>query len=286
MYISNELNILYEDNHVLIVLKPAGVPSQPDRSTAPDMLGLLKRYLITRDRKKGDAWLGLVHRLDRPTSGLMVFAKTSKAASRMSKSFRGRDVKKYYVAKVRGIPDQERGTFRDYLSSREIEGRVRLLTSEDTSDPMTSSERKGSDTPTCISLPEVKGESRKLEDARVAELTWSTICSSNAHAADETLLFIELLTGRRHQIRVQLSGRGFPILGDRRYGYNDERDLVVPTLALHACGLVFPHPVQKRTLAFYADPSINPSFAEEDVEAFNVYLKSLLDDGVLESSTL
>ena len=77
-----------------------------------------------------------------------------------------------------------------------------------------------------------------------------------------------------------------PILGDRRYGYNDERDLVVPTLALHACGLVFPHPVQKRTLAFYADPSINPSFAEEDVEAFNVYLKSLLDDGVLESSTL
>ncbi len=285
MYKSNELNILYEDNHVLVVLKPPGVPSQPDRSTAHDLLGLLKRYIAARDQKKGDAWLGLIHRLDRPTSGLMVFAKTSKAASRMSKSFRSRDVKKYYVAIVRSVPDQSGGTLRDYLSAREIEGRVRLLATDSTSDPMTSSGREELDAHNLLSMTERKGEMHNVRDAKYAELAWSSICSKN-RLFNEALLFIELFTGRRHQIRVQLAERGFPMLGDRRYGFSDERDLSVPTLALHACGLVFPHPVQKKTLAIYADPSINPSFTEEDAAGFNKYLNSLLDDGVLESSTL
>ncbi len=317
---SKQLTILYEDNHVLVVLKPPGAPSQPDKSTAPDMLGLLKRHLAIRDQKKGEAWLGLVHRLDRPTSGLMVFAKTSKAASRMSKTFRGREVKKYYLARIRGIPDQEGGTLCDYLSAREIEGRVRLLATNSASDPMTFSKSILSD-PSDVQIsekntrerlpdpsnknslpelvdeklaepsdelfsPKLNGEKRQLNDARMAELTWAVISSMNSHSVNESLLFVELLTGRRHQIRVQFAGRGFPILGDRRYGYNDKRDLSVPTLALHACGLIFPHPVRKTTMAFYADPSINPSFCQDDVDAFNLYVKSLIDDGKLSSPTL
>ncbi|HPY63365.1 MAG TPA: RluA family pseudouridine synthase [Bacillota bacterium] len=368
---SKQLTILYEDNHVLVVLKPPGAPSQPDKSTAPDMLGLLKRHLAIRDQKKGEAWLGLVHRLDRPTSGLMVFAKTSKAASRMSKSFRGREVNKYYLARIRGIPDQEGGTFCDYLSAREIDGCVRLLATNSASDPMTTSKSILSD-PSDVQLsekntrerlpdpsnknslpelvdeklaepsdelfspklngekltepsdelfspklngeklaepsdelfspnlngeklaepsdelfsPKLNGEKRQLNDAKMAELTWAVISSMNRHSVNESLLFVELLTGRRHQIRVQFAGRGFPILGDRRYGYNDKRDLSVPTLALHACGLIFPHPVRKTTMAFYADPSINPSFCQDDVDAFNLYVKSLIDDGKLSSPTL
>jgi 23S rRNA-/tRNA-specific pseudouridylate synthase len=320
MNILKQLDILYEDNHVLVVLKPPGVPSQPDKSTAPDMLGLLKYHLAIRDHKKGDAWLGLIHRLDRPTSGLMVFAKTSKAASRMSKSFRGREVRKYYLARIRGIPDQEGGTLCDYLSAREIEGRVRLLSTDSASDPMTVSKRKLSDSADVqlsqkntwdellelsdellspklngeklaepsdeLLSPKLNGEKRQLNDAKIAELRWAVISSMNRHSVNESLLFVELLTGRRHQIRVQFAGRGFPILGDRRYGYNDKRDLSVPTLALHACGLIFPHPVRKTTMAFYADPSINPSFCQDDVDAFNLYVKSLIDDGKLSSPTL
>ena len=337
MNILKQLDILYEDNHVLVVLKPPGVPSQPDKSTAPDMLGLLKYHLAIRDHKKGNVWLGLIHRLDRPTSGLMVFAKTSKAASRMSKSFRGREVRKYYLARIRGIPDQESGTLCDYLSAREIEGRVRLLATDSASDLMTVSERKLSDSAdvqlsqknTLEKLPnpseeflspllyvekltepsdellspklngekrpepsdellshKLNDEKRQLNDAKIAELRWAVISSMNRHSVNESLLFVELLTGRRHQIRVQFADRGFPILGDRRYGYNDKRDSSVPTLALHACGLIFPHPVRKTTMAFYANPAINPSFCQDDVDAFNLYLTSLIDDGKLSSPTL
>jgi 23S rRNA-/tRNA-specific pseudouridylate synthase len=250
----------------------------------------------------------------------MVFAKTSKAASRMSKSFRGREVRKYYLARIRGIPDQEGGTLCDYLSAREIEGRVRLLSTDSASDPMTVSKRKLSDSADVqlsqkntwdellelsdellspklngeklaepsdeLLSPKLNGEKRQLNDAKIAELRWAVISSMNRHSVNESLLFVELLTGRRHQIRVQFADRGFPILGDRRYGYNDKRDLSVPTLALHACGLIFPHPVRKTTMAFYADPTINPSFCQDDVDAFNLYLTSLIDDGKLSSPTL
>ncbi len=259
---SQPLDIVYEDNHLIVVNKPEGVPSQPDKSAAPDMLGLLKRFLVERDQKKGDAWLGLVHRLDRPTSGLMVFAKTSKAASRLSEAFRGRDVKKYYVALVRGVPNQERGTFRDILSAREIEGRVRVLSLDHKNNEKTHDLIKSS-----------KG--------KLAELTWAKIASNSQKSGDESLLFIELHTGRRHQIRAQFAERGFPIAGDRRYGLNDARDLELPTLALHACGLVFPHPTKKTMMAFYIDPSINPSFQNHDADALNRFLKSMFEEGNL-----
>ncbi len=203
------------------------------------MLGILKRDLAIRHKKPGRVFLGLVHRLDQPTSGLMVFAKTSKAASRLSKAFQKREVKKYYLAIIRGRPDLDRGAFKDWLSRKEIQGRVRL------------------------------GED---PDAYEAELTWQLLAWKEERG--ESLLLIDLITGRRHQIRAQLAGHSLPLLGDRRYGLMDTRDLEAPTVALHACGLSFQHPVRQTRMVFWLGPEINPSFGGDDCLAFSHYLES------------
>lgn len=218
--------IIYEDNHILVAVKAPGVMSQEARSAAPDMLSLLKRHIKLRDKKSGDVFLGLVHRLDQPTSGLMVFAKTSKAASRLSASFRTRDVEKLYVAIVRGIPEKGQGSFTDNLSKKEVKGRV-------IRDP----------------------------DGAEARLDWRLLSSEKERG--ESLLLINLVTGRRHQIRAQLALHGLPLLGDRRYGRMDARDLEVPTVALHAVGLSFIHPVRKERMRFWRGPEINGSFSKD-----------------------
>jgi 23S rRNA pseudouridine1911/1915/1917 synthase len=198
------------------------------------MLELLKRDLEIRYRKPGKAYLGLVHRLDQPVSGLMVFAKTSKAASRLSRAFRTRQVQKLYLAIVRGQPEGDQGSMRDILSRKEIGGRVRRQISD--------------------------------QEGCEAVLNWRVL--SRDQGRGEALLLIELITGRRHQIRAQMATHGLPLLGDRRYGLMDERDRIVPTIALHACGLSFPHPVSGETMTFRLAPDINPSFSEEDALAF------------------
>ena len=169
--------------------------------------------------------MGLVHRLDQPTSGLMVFAKTSKAAGRLSESFRGRDVEKLYLVVVRGIPERLEGSFTDYLSKKVVNGRV-------------------------------------IRDDQGDEAILQYQCLMQDKAKNESLLLINLVTGRRHQIRAQLALRSMPVLGDRRYGKMDSRDQEVPTLALHAAGLSFVHPVRKESLSFWQGPLINPSFPE------------------------
>ncbi|NLA96195.1 MAG: RNA pseudouridine synthase [Clostridiaceae bacterium] len=229
--------ILYEDNHLLVAAKPPGIPSQSGRSSLPDMAGLLKRDLALRHEKPGNVFLGLVHRLDQPVSGLMVFAKTSKAASRLSQSFRTRQVQKLYLGIVRGIPDVDEGVMCDVLSRREIDGRVRRV---------------------------------KDHEGYVAELNWRLL--SRDRGRGEALLLINLITGRRHQIRAQMAEHGLPLLGDRRYGLMDDRDQAVPTVALHACCLTFAHPVKKESLSFRLGPAINPSFSAKDAETFETYL--------------
>ena len=233
-------SILYEDNHILLAVKPPGLPSQAGRSGRPDMLGLLERDLAQRAGKPGRAFLGLVHRLDQPTSGLMVFAKTSKAASRLSQAFRDRQVKKTYLAICRGLPQASQGHMQDRLSKQEVGGRVQVL---------------------------------EGQEGYEARLDWQLLNVDKEK--EESLLLLDLITGRRHQIRVQLASRDLPLLGDRRYGLMDARDLGVPTLALHACGLQFPHPTLKKPLTFWLGPDINPSFSKGDREAFDGYLKTL-----------
>ena len=199
--------IVYEDNHLLLAVKPAGIPSQEDRSGRPDMLSILKRYLVEKYQKKGDAWLGLLHRLDQPTAGLMVFAKTSKAASRLSESFRKREVDKAYYAICRGKLSDPAGEWLDKISSNKVNGRYQI---------------------------DEKGKEASLSYEQIA---WES-------ELNLSLMKFHLDSGRSHQIRVQSSTRGIPLAGDRRYGRMDSFDQSLDSLALFSYELSFKHPVK------------------------------------------
>lgn len=174
------INIIYEDNHLLIVEKPINVPVQEDISKDLDFLSMLKNYIKKRDQKKGNVYLGLVHRLDRPVGGIMVFAKTSKCAKRLSEQIRNRTFKKEYYAVVEGILKKE-DTLKDKLLKDRKNNIVRV-------DP------KGLD----------------------AELNYKLIDFKN----NLSLVKINLKTGRSHQIRVQFSSRNHPLYGDLKYNKN------------------------------------------------------------------
>ena len=213
-----KIAILYEDNHMIVAVKPAGVLSQADGSSRPDMLSLLKSSIKLRYDKPGNVFLGLVHRLDQPVAGVMVFARTSKAASRLSAQIREHRVDKFYLAVVHGCPMPRQGSLQDNLAKNPADGQV-------------------------IVVAQDKGQAAWL-DYQVLETL-----------ADEslTLLAIRLGSGRGHQIRVQLSSRGWPIVGDRRYGgpaaLHEPRDP-----ALFACLFCLNHPISGKRLDFQAMP--------------------------------
>ena len=183
----NNLEILYEDNHIIVVVKPFNILSQSDNTKDIDMLTLIKSYLKEKYNKKGNVYLGLVHRLDRPTGGIMVFAKTSKAASRLSEQIRLNLFTKKYLAIVNGYLKDKKGVFEDYI-----------LKKEDNS-----------------SIISNLGKYAKLEYEVLKE-------KSNL-----SLVSILLHTGRHHQIRVQFSSRGYPLYGDQRYGKKDLKQLAL-----------------------------------------------------------
>lgn len=211
----NESMILYEDNHLLVVNKPAGMLAQGDKSGDINILDMGKKYIKDKYKKPGNVFLGLVHRLDRPTSGVMVFARTSKAASRLSRYFRKHRIDKIYLALTEGIPPEE-GMYSDYIRRHEIAGYV-------------------SDNP---------------EDKK-AELEFKRLKTSG----NMSLMEIRLLTGRHHQIRIQFSHRGFPVVGDRRYG--SFKAWQKGEIALHARDLTFLHPVSRERMTFTAPPPEN-----------------------------
>ena len=179
----NEDNILYEDNHIIVAIKPYNVLSQGDSTKDSSMVDYLKDYLKEKYHKPGNVYLGLVHRLDRPVSGIMVFAKTSKAAERLSKSFQTHDVVKKYLAVVHGKMEKEKDTWEDSI--------LRL----ENGNSVLSKEGK----PCSLSY-------------EVLEYDEEENCS---------LVSITLHTGRHHQIRVQFASRGHYLLGDQRYGVED-----------------------------------------------------------------
>jgi 23S rRNA pseudouridine1911/1915/1917 synthase len=209
--------ILYEDNHVLVVVKPPNVPSQEDESGDPDMLTLLKRDLKERYQKPGNVFLALVHRLDRPVGGVMMFAKTSKAASRLSEEVRTRNIHKRYLAVVHGRPSPDAARLEHYLVKN---NRTNTVTVTHRQDPM----------------------------GKLAVLHYEWLASNGPYS----LVGVTLETGRPHQIRVQLAHIGCPIFGDQRYGANMNK--IGQQIALWSHQLSFTHPVKKERMSFTSPP--------------------------------
>ena len=208
------MEILYEDNHIIVVHKPQGVPSQPDESGDKDMLSMVKEYIKEKYNKPGNVFVGLVHRLDRPTGGVMVFAKNSKSAARLAEQMASGDFEKTYYAITNGVPASKNSTLVNYLKKDEAQNKVRIV-------PQTE------------------------EGAKRAELEYQVLEKKDDYA----LLKIKLLSGRGHQIRVQLANIKCPLVGDNKYG-NGEKVM----LNLYAVSLSFFHPTTKQKLVFRVYP--------------------------------
>ena len=211
-----DLVILYEDNHVIVVEKPQNMPSCEDETKDLDLLSLVKRYVKETYHKEGNVFVGLVHRLDRPTGGIMVFAKTSKAASRLSTQMKEGDFEKKYLTVLAGIPKNAKGKLVNYLKKNPITNQVYFAT-------------------------------ETTEGAKKAELEYEVLQTSGEYALTE----VTLHTGRSHQIRVQMAGIGCPVFGDVKYGGDKA---MKGNLALCAYSLRFTHPVTKERLVFLLEP--------------------------------
>jgi len=210
--------ILYEDNHCLVLNKPAGMLSQGDETGDPSLVSWTTEYWRARYNKPGNVYVGLVHRLDRPTSGAVLLARTSKAAGRLADQFREGTISKLYWAIVEGTIDEPKGEWVDWLEKDRRENRVRVVAED--------------------------GEGKI---ARVAyRVLWTN--------AGLSKLGLRPATGRSHQLRIQLAERGLPILGDRKYGakrllraLDGER-----RIALHARELEFRHPTRGEAISVVA----------------------------------
>jgi 23S rRNA pseudouridine1911/1915/1917 synthase len=207
------MHILYEDNHLLVVVKPAGLVTQGAAEDEESLVTQAKAYLKQKCQKPGNVYVGVVSRLDAPVSGVTILARTSKAADRLTKTFRDREASKLYWALVSGSPPPQ-GELRDWLVKDERQQRV------------------------IITSPTTAG-------AKEAVLRYRTLGKSEAG----TWLEVELITGRKHQIRVQLGARRWPILGDTKYGSHAS---FPDGIALHARRLELEHPVLKTPLVFEA----------------------------------
>ncbi len=210
------LDVLYEDNHCLAVNKPAGLPSQADVSGDPSLVDLATLYLKSRYNKPGNVYVGLLHRLDRPTSGVVLLAKTSKAASRLSAQFRAGTISKLYWAIVEGRPLEEEGEWLDFLEKDARRNRTGVVLTESSSS----------------------------KEARVAFRV-------ARRSGGVTMLELRPATGRSHQLRVQLARRGLPIVGDRKYGATTELKALDGQfrIALHARRLTFTHPTRPEAIS-------------------------------------
>lgn len=208
-----DLKVLFEDNHIIVVEKKPNVPSQADKTEDEDLLTLVKQYIKEQYNKPGNVYLGLVHRLDRPVGGIMVFAKTSKAAARLSDQVRRKVFKKKYLAVVDGKLEQQEGTLEDYLYKDERLNISRVV-------------------------------SKEKKNAKLAKLDFKVLKYNEVK--NLSLVEINLHTGRHHQIRVQLSNFGHSIFGDQKYGNRGQGKQI----ALWAYELTIEHPITKEEMTF------------------------------------
>lgn len=221
--------ILYEDNHLLIVNKPAGLLVQADRDHSDALEEQVKRFIQQRDHKPGNVYLGVPHRLDRPVSGLVILSKTSKALVRLNEKFRNGEIHKIYHAIVKHTPANPQNTLVHYIFRNEKQNKSYAL-------------------------------ANAQSNAKEAKLRYRVLDKSKTF----TLLEIELLTGRHHQIRAQLAAIGCPIKGDLKYGF--PRSNPGGGISLHARSVSFEHPVTKEQLilaAPYPDTDVWNHFGEK-----------------------
>ncbi|WP_101773617.1 RluA family pseudouridine synthase [Peptostreptococcus faecalis] len=214
------LNVIYEDNHLLVVDKIPNILSQADSTKDVDMISLCKDYIKEKYNKPGNVFLGLVHRLDRPVGGVMVFAKTSKAASRLSDQIRTRTLKKTYRAVVVGKCEKS-GDYVDYLYKNKSNNMVSVV-------------------------------DKNTKDSKEARLSYKRLGVKKSKGSDQdfSLVEINLQTGRPHQIRVQFSSRNHPLYGDQRYS---KVATVGQQIALWSTKLELIHPTTKENMIFYSN---------------------------------
>ena len=208
-----ELKIIYEDNHIIVVEKKPNIPSQSDKTGDTDMLAIVKEYIKEKYNKPRNVYLGLVHRLDRPVGGIMIFAKTSKAASRLSNQVREKIFRKEYLAVVDGEFEQKKGSLRDYLYKDERNNISKVVKKE-------------------------------KKNAKLANLDYEVLKYNNVK--NLSLVKINLHTGRHHQIRVQLANFNHSIFGDQKYGTRGKGKQI----ALWAYKLTIIHPITKEEMEF------------------------------------
>ena len=213
------LNIIFEDEHLLVVKKDAGIPVQAGKLRMMDLQGLIKNELYKRNRKGGEPYLGLIHRLDQPVEGVMVFAKTPFAAGALSEQVTDGRMKKHYLALLCGKPETDTGTLVDYLVK---DGRTNTSF--------------------------VAEQSHK--DAKRSELNYKVL----KRMENTTLIEVELITGRHHQIRVQMANAGWPLYGDTKYNPAFQETKEHVQTALCAYQLSFVHPKTKKVMEFCIEP--------------------------------
>lgn len=213
------LKVVYEDNHIIVVVKPYNVPSQSDKTGDIDMLSMVKEYIKEKYNKPGNVYVGLVHRLDRPVGGLMVFAKTSKAASRLSEQIRIKSFKKTYLAVVNGILDYKKGILENYLWKDETLNKSKVV-------------------------------DKTKYGSKFAKLSYEVIDEEK----NLSLVKIDLETGRHHQIRVQFANINHSLYGDQKYGQGPSNTQI----ALWAYQISFKHPVKDEIMVFEELPEKFP----------------------------
>lgn len=216
---TEDLVILYEDNHIIVVLKPQNIACCPDESGDDNLFDCIKRYIKEKYEKPGNVFLGLIHRLDRPTGGVMVYAKTSKAAARLSEQLKSGGFEKKYLAVLCGTPSKKSATLENYLRKNSVNNMVYVCTQTE-------------------------------EGAKFASLDYEII----GEAGGLSLAEIKLHTGRTHQIRVQMAAINAPVYGDMRYG---GENAVKGKLSLWAYSLSFSHPVTGEKLRYIAEPPLS-----------------------------
>lgn len=207
--------VLFEDNHLLVINKLPSEIVQGDKTGDQPLVEIAKEYIFTEYQKPGKVFLGVVHRIDRPTSGLVIFARTSKALARMNEMLKSRDVSKKYWAVVKNVPAETEGRLVHFLRKNEKQNKSYVVNQD-------------------------------APDAKKAELTYKVLMQADHY----TLVEVELLTGRHHQIRAQFAAIGCPIKGDLKYGA--DRSNPGGSIHLHARELEFIHPVKKESVHLIA----------------------------------